>query len=710
MWKKIFSQLNIFRFWLTVIAVAILLLVLPRADHQSFTYELNQPLKYALLTADFDVPILRDSASARLMRDSIDRTFVPFVKRNREAEKESIARFDNLITNFSTPEEHKTLTELLRRAYAEGVLESSLAEHLASSGMKTLRLVEGTDEENRSIATLETSGMMSPRKTFAYIDSLYSESSASNSKLLPPLTPEITKALNLCITPNIVIDSVTDYKFRSQEYLTVTGATGVIKTGQRIVDRGEIVTPQIFTNLNKYQEMLTTRQSESTSHTYFLIGQGIYIVTLLIILYFYLAIYRKEFFNDMRKMTFLISFITFFAVFAILMFEYVANGLYIVPFAALPIVIRVFFDARTAIFSLIICVLISALVATFQFQFIFMEITVGLVATFSIYQLSRRSQLLRTATLTFISYIFTYFIICLITEGNLSQFSWRMLGYFAINAVILSFTYVLILIIEKIFGFTSIVTLVELSDINNPLLRRLAEVAPGTFQHSVQVSTLAAEAARSIGANTALVRTGALYHDIGKLSSPIFFTENQHGVNPHAGLDPVTSAQKIISHVTEGAALASKEKLPAVIKSFILEHHGKGMAKYFYTTAVNENPDQVIDKALFTYPGPNPQSVETVILMMADSIEAASRSLQNYSPEAIDKLVDNIVNSQIADGLYKESPITFRDVETIKKVFKSRLATIYHTRVRYPKMNKNTASATAEENKTAPREVASPNS
>ena len=689
MWKKIFSQLNIFRFWLTVIAVAILLLVLPRADHKSFTYELNQPWKYALLTAEFDVPILRDSASMRLMRDSIDRTFVPFVKRDQNVEGESIQRFDAMIADHTSDTERNTLNDLLRQAYSRGVLEATLSTHLKESGQNTLRLVEGTDNDNKSIVTLDAAQMMSPRKTFSMVDSLYLASSGNHSQL----SPEVTKALNLCITPNITIDSVTDSKYRSQEYLTVTGAMGVIKTGQRIVDRGEIITPQIFTNLNKYQEMLTTRQSESNTHTYYLIGQGLYIVTLFSILYLFLMIYRPAFFSDMRKMTFLVSFITLFAVFAILMFEYIAFGLYIVPFAALPVVILVFFDARTAIFSLLISVLISALVATFPFQFIFMEITVGLIATFSIWQLSRRSQLLRTAGYTFLGYLFTYFIICLITEGNLSQFSWRMVGIFAINAVILSFAYVLILVIEKIFGFTSTVTLVELSDINNPLLRRLAEEAPGTFQHSVQVSTLAAEAARAIGANTTLVRTGALYHDIGKLSSPIFFTENQHGVNPHAGLDPVVSAQKIISHVTEGTALASKEKLPTVIKSFILEHHGKGMAKYFYTTAVNENPDKVIDKAQFSYPGPNPQSVETVILMMADSIEAASRSLHDYSPESIDRLVDNIVKSQMADGLYNESPISFKDVETIKKVFKQRLSTIYHTRVRYPEMKKTTATA-----------------
>lgn len=288
-------------------------------------------------------------------------------------------------------------------------------------------------------------------------------------------------------------------------------------------------------------------------------------------------------------------------------------------------------------------------------------------------------------------------MIKLLNEGDLTTFSWRMIGIFAINCVTLSFAYILNLIIEKVFGFTSTVTLVELSDINTPLLRRLAEEAPGTFQHSMQVSTLASEAARAIGANTQLVRTGALYHDIGKLESPIFFTENQHGVNPHTGLNPETSAQKIISHVTGGLQIAAKAKLPQVIRDFIAEHHGKSVTRYFYNTAVNQNPDKVVDRSKFTYPGPNPRSKETTILMMADSVEAASRSLKDYSPEAISALVDKIITAQESDGLYKNSPISFRDIETIKETFKKRLATIYHSRVVYPEMNKNTATAVAEE-------------
>ncbi len=693
MLKKFFSRNNMIRLGLALVSVTVILLMLPRADHQSYSFEQNQPWKYPLLTADFDTPILRDSASARKMRDSIDRVFIPFVKRLPDVAQENIDRFSHLITHHASTTEKNLLIMLMKQVYADGVLDSRLYEKLHSQNEHDLRLVESTDNQGaKSVVTVNASHMLSPARAFGYIDSIYNYEYEDEHGKMPA---EISKALNISLLPNIVIDTVTDYKYRSQEYLNVTGAMGVLKKGQRIVDRGEIITPQIFTNLNTYLDMRATRQADSRSHTYFLIGQALYIILVYGLLYGFLSLYRPRFFSNMRQMSFLISFITIFVIFAIVMFEYFAFGIFLVPFAAVPVIILVFFDSRTAIFTLLATVMIAALVATYQFSFIFMELSVGLIATFSIRQLSRRSQLLRTGLFSFIVYCLTYMAVSLISTGDLSGLSWRILGTFAINSVILSFAYILILVIEKVFGFTSTVTLVELSDINSPLLRQLAEDAPGTFQHSMQVSTLATEAARAIGANTTLVRTGALYHDIGKLKSPIFFTENQHGVNPHAGLDPETSAHKIISHVTDGLAIASKEKIPTLVKSFISEHHGKGLAKYFYTTACNENPDVVIDKTKFQYPGPNPQSKETAILMMADAVEAASRSMKDYTPEAISNLVDKIIDTQIADGLLKEAPISFRDVETVKDTFKKRLSTIYHSRVVYPELNKSTATATA---------------
>ncbi len=697
--RKIFSRTNLLRLLLAMGFIALLLVFVPRADRQSFSYELNQPWKYPLLTAEFDTPILRDSASARHMRDSIDATFIPFATRDEAMGRKMSTRFSRHADGLAPTADIVRISRLIQDAYSRGIVESPLYNSLQRIAPPRIRISENADDD-LSIVTVDASAMLSTTKAFQLIDSLYV--TGNGHKNTARLSKEMADALVASLVPNIVTDTVTDAKFRSQEYLNVAGALGVIKKGQRIVDRGEIITPQIYTNLNTYQDVLEKNQGGNDSNVLFMVGQGLYLAVMIVMLYMFLALYRPKLFSNLRYLTFITSFIALFVVFAIEMFEYVHNGIYMVPFAAVPVVIMVFTDTRTAIFSMIITVLVSALVATFPLQFIFTEIIVGLVATFSLHQLTRRSQLLRTALLTFGMYLICYVTITLINDGSFHPLVWRMVSIYAINSVLLSFAYILILIFEKIYGFTSLVTLVELGDINTPILRKMAEVAPGTFQHSIQVSTLASEAARAIGANSLLVRVGALYHDIGKTESPIFFTENQHGVNPHAGLDPETSAQKIISHVTQGLAMANKEKLPAVIKSFIAEHHGRSLTRYFYNTAVNEAREgEKVDPAKFRYPGPDPQSRETAILMMADCVEAASRSLKEYSSKAIDSLVDKIIDGIVTEGRLKESPISLHDIETVKETFKKRLATIYHTRIAYPdierthKENQDTIAATA---------------
>jgi hypothetical protein len=695
MLKKLFTKTGLVRNLLAIATVVVIFLVVPRSDHQSFSYELNQPWKYPLLTAPFDMPILRDSASISALRDSIDRSFVPFVKKDDAVGASNVDKFAKSIGKEVSSYQLQVLTSLLAAVYNRGIVDADTYNHIVSSDNKTLRSSERQGDMNTAV-NIDASQMLSPAKAFEYIDSVYHHSTYYLGDTQSNET--VSRALNVCLLPNVVVDTVADRKFREQEYLNVTAAYGIIKQGQRIVDKGEIITSQIYTNLNTYQEMLEEREDTNRPNTYFAIGQALYLAMCVAMLYLFLAIFRRTFYDNLQRMTFLMIFITLFVLFAIVMFENIVNGIYLVPFAAVPVIILIFFDSRTAIFALLTTVLMSATVATFPFQFVIMELTVGLVATFSIHQLSRRSQLLKVALVSFMTYCFTYFVLSLLLDGNLDAFTWKILAVFGINAVILSFAYILIFVIEKLFGFVSTVTLVELSDINNPLLLRLAEEAPGTFQHSMQVSTLAAEAARAVGANTQLVRTGALYHDIGKMESPIFFTENQHGINPHAGLDPETSARKIISHVTTGLNMAAREKLPQSIRDFITEHHGRGITKYFYNTAVNENPDKEIDKERFRYPGPNPQSKETAILMMADSVEAASRSLKDFSSESINALVDKIVDGQKKEGLFNESPLSFKDVEVVKNTFKKRLSTIYHSRIVYPELHnsENEEDAAAE--------------
>ena len=371
-----------------------------------------------------------------------------------------------------------------------------------------------------------------------------------------------------------------------------------------------------------------------------------------------------------------------------MLFHSFHNSVYFIPLAIVPILIVTFFDSRTAFYVAIIQTLICSLAVDDGLEFILLHLPVAAIAINSLQELSKRSQLIRSALLVFVGYCLIAVALCALSEGSVMTIDPKVFFYFAINAIFLSFAYVLIFVLERLFGFTSKVTLVELSDVNNPLLRELSEKCPGTFQHSMQLSNLVSEAAHEIGANTQLARAGALYHDIGKMENPAFFTENQHDVNPHELITPEQSAKIVIRHVADGLRIADKHKLPSVIKAFISEHHGKNVAKYFYTTACNRNNGEPVDPTPYTYPGPNPRSKETSILMMADATEAASRSLKEHTPEAITDLVNRIIDGQIQQGLMKDSPLSFRDVESIKRVFISRLKTIYHTRVEYPELTK----------------------
>ncbi|MDE5807718.1 MAG: HDIG domain-containing protein, partial [Muribaculaceae bacterium] len=539
------KKIDLIRAALLLGAVAVILLVLPREDHQSYSYEKGQPWRYQLLTAEVSIPVLPDSATSRRLQDSIERNFIPFVRYDGEVEGQNIERFGKSLSSSVAPHEVSSIISLLKEVYRRGIVDSKTYDRLRNQKVPKVRLLKRENGSNTA-ETLAAAGMLSPSKAFEFIDSAFNAGVGEQQR--KPIEGEMAKALNVCLTPNFVSDPETDGKYRDEAYVLAKGGFGMIQKGERIVDRGQIVDSQIYTNLNTYmKELAKQKEQDSKVHTYFYVGKGLYILIWFAILYLYLALYRKRFYGSEKKMSFLVLFITLFNVFSILMFQYITYGLYLVPFAAIPVIIMVFFDTRTAIFSLVTTIMISALVAVDPLQFIFLELLVGMVAAFSINQLTQRSQLLRTALFTFIAYSVGYIVMIFIRDGQLSNFQGWLIGIFAINAVVLSFTYILILIIERSFGFTSTVTLVELSDINNKLLRKLAEEAPGTFQHSMQVSTLAAEAARAIGANTQLVRTGALYHDIGKMESPIFFTENQHGVNPHSGLNPETSAQKIIS-------------------------------------------------------------------------------------------------------------------------------------------------------------------
>ena len=366
-------------------------------------------------------------------------------------------------------------------------------------------------------------------------------------------------------------------------------------------------------------------------------------------------------------------------------------SVYVIPYCILPIFIRVFMDSRTAFIAHAITILMCAVALHNPYEFIVTQLVAGLVAIYSLRQLSQRSELVRAAALVTVASLITYFCIELLhgspyTSNGFDRWTYI---YILLAGILSLLSYTLLMPIERIFGFTSNVTLVELSNINNTILRRLSEEAPGTFQHSMQVANLCVAVAEKIGAKILLVRTGALYHDIGKIRHAAFYTENQNGINPHDRLTDEQSASIIISHVREGLALAEKNKLPEVIRSFIATHHGTSMARYFYVQAQNKCPDEVLDTAMFTYPGPNPQTKEQAILMMCDAVEAASRSMKEINEENISSLVERIVDSQVSGGFFRECPVTFLDIAGAKEVLKSKLRTIYHTRIQYPELQGN---------------------
>lgn len=674
---RFYNKNTLYRIILFVAAIAVISYFLPRRDKFEYEYTLGKPWIYSLLTAPFDIPINLDSASISQKKDSIDASFVNVYYRNDKISETNLSGFEQLLHNKHIPQSLRTsLYSEMRDIYASGIIDSDTYGKIASGNLDNIRI------RQKNMTTRQSSaGIISVKQAYIRLDSI-AVAVADNNFIL--------QQLNIAdyLAPNILIDSLTSKRLKNEEYTKVLAPVGLLPKGARIIDRGEIVSQQTFNILNTYQKMSNERDNAPENSYYPVIGQTLLVTIILMSLFLFLKLFRWRIFNDNRSMTFLMLLIMLFTIIAFSVSKHFVNGFYIIPFATIPILITIFFDSRTALFVHLCEVFICSLVVTFQLEFILLQFVAGMTAIISIKELSKRSQLLSCAVYILLAYSVTYVALHIIKEGNIMHINHKMFIYFGLNAALLFLTYIFIFIIEKIFGFTSMVTLVELSDVNSPLLRELSEECPGTFQHSLQVASLATEAARKINANVQLVRTGALYHDIGKLKNPAFFTENQHGVNPHEPISPEQSAQIVISHVRDGLKIAEKAKLPAVICDFISQHHGKGKAKYFYNTACNLNGGKAVDPAPYTYPGPNPQTKETSIMMMADATEAASRSLTEHTDDSIRNLVNKIIDTQITDGLLNDSPLSFKDISMIKQTFIDRLKIIYHTRIKYPELKK----------------------
>lgn len=653
-----------------LVATAIVVYFMPGDSKHKYSYELNRPWSYELLTAPFDIPVYRDSATVNTMIDSIDRVTPPIFRIDNSVESRvaAVIRSSEGLSDNS----RRQLLDAISQIYKGGVVDASAAAVIADGEFSEVKVNVNNVNVSRS-----TSTFYSQRDAYAYLDSLFRD----NPDRQKIQSLDLANILN----PNVIEDVKATEQYRESLIQPIVAAVGVIQKGERIIDRGDRVSQQLYQVLKSYELALEKQSNQDRNRQLYTgIGQVVFVVAIFALLYLYFGFYYPDTFRWIKKMLAIVLMMVMFFLFAVVVAKRITTGLYIVPLAILPIVVQVFFDARTAFFALVLEVLLCSVLASFQLEFIFIEILAGTVVVFSLRELSKRSQLMRSALFAFLSYVVGYVAVELLSAGSLTAMSGRLVGYFAINSVLISFAYILIFIIEKIFGMTSVVTLVELSDINNPLLRKLSQECPGTFQHSMAVSNLASEAAHRIGANVQLVRAGALYHDIGKIDNPAFFTENQYGINPHDALSPAQSARIIIGHVTDGIKWAEKFKLPGVIKDFILQHHGKGTAKYFYIKEQQLHPDEEIDPAPFSYPGPNPQTTEASLLMMADAVEAASRSLTDHSEAAITALVNRLVDQQVAEGFHSDSPMSFRNVGLIKDTFIKRLRSMYHGRVSYP--------------------------
>lgn len=671
---------------LFILTIILIVYFLPRESKYQYSYTENTPWLYGLLTAPFNFHIQKSDAQiAQEKEDILESAQIYYTQWDGTLQKVKEMIADDKQMRQLSRSQTNYLNNQLETIYSIGVIAADDLEHLNKLEKKQILL-----RKSDNIAVPKsTSSFYTPKQAYELIlKEAPNEMDINNFKDLH---------LNSYLTPNIEYDEKTTTNVRDANLADISLFEGEVLSGQRIIDRGEIVDARIKNILDSYTKVMEEKVGTKSKPGWLVFGQFILISLFFMSIMFYLKFYRLDIYHNRKSVIFMLIMIVILPLFASLMADMkMYNQLYILPFAVPTILMRTFMDSRTALTTHMVIVLTCTLMLPVESmaQFIIIQTLAGYMCILSLRKLAERAQLVYCSILIFLTYVLSYTGWLLSVEGYfnfiLAAENRDIYIYFCLNFVLVSFAYILIYVFERVFGFISEVSMVELSNTNKPLLQELSEVAPGTFQHSMQVSNLVVPAANKIGANAILVRTGALYHDIGKMANPIFFTENQpEGVNPHENLTYHESAKIIISHVEEGVKLAKKHNLPQQIIDFILTHHGKGKTDYFYNSYKNEHPDEDVDPAPFTYPGPNPYSKETAILMMADTVEAASRSLKENTKEAITELVHKLINKQVSAGLLNNAPITFKDIEDIKEIFCEKLVTMRHIRVAYPELKED---------------------
>ncbi len=677
------------RYGVLFLTLLIISYFFPKPNPFNFIYTEGEPWHYPPLYSLYKFNINMSDSVLQMKQDSVKQEFAPFYELDRSAvdsvKLEIEAESRNLISK--NPRYHSSqVLGFLRQLYADidsvyskGVVSQTSYDSLRTASTSHLRIVDNNIAKHTDLNDIYS--QQSAYKHLTSFPSRMNETDSLHQQFLYAL------GLNTLLRENLKYDALKSDLELQAMIDSVSPNIGFVVENEKIIDRGEIITKDKTVKLKNYEKIVMEKNAAERPFT-MVLGQILMAIAILLILNSYLYIFRRDYYKNLKAYVMLFSLLSLFCLLASTLVEHHFMHVFIIPFCIVPIIIRIFLDSRTAFVFHTGMILLVSLCLSVPYEFILLEIIGGMVAVQTTREMSQRSQIVTSMIIITLVQEIMHLGYELLSD---SYFTWSTLErypfyFILIGGVMLLFAYPLFWVVEKFFGFTSEMTLVELSNTNHPLLKKLTEEAPGTFQHSMQVATLASEIASKLGANVQLVRTGALYHDIGKLSRPVFFTENQSDKNPHDRITPVQSARAIIEHVTSGLKLAEHYNLPEVIKRFISTHHGLGKVKYFYITYKNEHPDEEIDESLFTYPGPNPESKEEAILMMSDSVEAASRSMSEYTEESISALVDKIVDTQTSEGFFNNCDITLKDLTTAKSALKERLKTVYHTRISYPEL------------------------
>lgn len=673
-------------YWTLVFIVtgALLFLILPGEPKFKYEYQKGFPWRHENLVAPFDFAILKTPETIEQEREEQLNTVLPyFVVDTNKFTSQINALKRNLNILGDSPNELKlqsfdTLKLRLGEIYHSGILERSAEAIEVLNGKSAIRKKIG----NTTIR-IDTGKIYSEKSAY---NAMYSV--IQNLKKNHPDSEEWLNEISVenYITPNLTYDSETTQKEKDEVTKNISLTRGMVQMGERIILEGEIVDNEKFQILESLKDSFEKERGKGINSYMVSIGKGTLILFFMVLIFTFLYIYRRDIINQFSKLSFLLLLLVAVVLLTNFINTFPNLHIYLVPFAIFPIIIRTFFDSRTAIFTLLIAALLAGFYAPNNYQFVLMQMSAGVVAVFSLNKMHRRGHIIMAAALVLLTYSLVFVTLELIYEGTLKSFNYRVLQWFVISSVLILLVYPLVYVFEKVFGFVSDVTLIELSDTNQPLLRKLSEEAPGTFQHSIQIANIAEEIILKIGGNPFLVRAGALYHDIGKIARPGFFIENQAaGMNPHDRIGYLKSAEIVIEHVKNGIKMAKKHKLPEPLIEFIATHHGTTRANYFFIKHNQENPDNKKDASTFQYPGPLPKSKEASVVMIVDGIEAASRSLKDKTFENLKELIENMVEQKIKEKQLDESDLTFNDIGTIKETLLKKLINIYHIRIEYPK-------------------------